>query len=114
MSNNVSLEIRRRNLLANKCYYGLSKRFNDRALSRRTKIQLYQILVLPVLMYGSKSWVMIQEDESVLAVFERKILRKIYGPIIVNGEYRRRMNHELYTDIDVVRRIKVQCCTHGR
>ena len=53
---------------------------------------------------------MSQTDETALGVFERKILRKIYGPIIENGEYRRRWNHELYElypDIDVVRRVKI-------
>ena len=44
-------------------------------------------------------------------MFERKILRKIYEPICVDDEYRRRMNHELYqlfSDIDIVRRIELQ------
>ena len=43
-NNNVSLEIKRRIVLANRCYFGLSKRFRDKALSRATKIQLYQTL----------------------------------------------------------------------
>ena len=109
-NNNVSLEIKRRIVLANRCYFGLSKHFRDKALSRATKIQLYQTLIQPVLLYGSECWAMSQTDETALGVFERKILRKIYGPIIENGEYRRRWNHELYElypDIDVVRRVKI-------
>ena len=93
-NNNVSLEIKRRIVLANRCYFGLSKHFRDKALSRATKIQLYQTLIQPVLLYGAEAWVMSQADETALGVFERKILRKIYGPTIDNGEYRRRMNHE--------------------
>ena len=53
---------------------------------------------------------MSQADETALGVFERKILSKIYGPTIDNGEYRRRMNHELYqlyASIDIVKRIKM-------
>ena len=53
---------------------------------------------------------MSQTYEGNLGVFERKILRKIYGTIIDNGGYRRRWNHELYElylDIDVLRRIKI-------
>ena len=53
---------------------------------------------------------MSQADETALGVFERKILRKIYGPTIDNGEYRRRMTHELYqlyASIDIVKRIKM-------
>ena len=64
-----------------------------------------------MLLYGSKAWVLAKADEAVLGVFERKILRKIYGPICVEGEYRCRMNHELYelyADIDIVKRIKIQ------
>ena len=43
-------------------------------------------------------------------VFEKKILRKIYGPICDRGEWRIRWNQELYDidDIDVVKRIKIQ------
>ena len=59
---------------------------------------LYRSLVQPVLLYGSEAWVMTQADESALGVFERKLLSKIYGPIKDNGEYRRRMNYELYCD----------------
>ena len=81
-----------------------------KALSRATKIQLYQTLIQPVLLYGAEAWVMSQADETALGVFERKILRKIYGPTIDNGEYRRRMNHELYqlyASIYIVMRIKM-------
>ncbi|EDS40054.1 conserved hypothetical protein [Culex quinquefasciatus] len=40
---------------------------------------------------------MLKEDERALGVFERKVLRTIYGGVrTVNGEWRRRMNHELH------------------
>lgn len=110
-TNNISFEIKRRTILANRCYFGLSKQFKSKAISRQTKITFYKSLILPVLMYGSEAWVLAKADEAVLGVFERKILRKIYGPICVDGEYRCRMNHELYelyADIDIVKRIKLQ------
>lgn len=110
-TNNISFEIKRRTILANRCYFGLSKQFKNKAISRQTKITLYKTLILPVLLYGSEAWVLAKADEAVLGVFERKILRKIYGPICVDGEYRCRMNNELYelfTDIDIVKRIKLQ------
>ena len=64
-----------------------------------------------MLLYGSEAWVLAQADEAALGLFERKILRKIYGLTCVDGEYRRRMNHELYNlyaDIDIVSRIELQ------
>ena len=39
--NDVSLEIRRRITLANRCYFGLRKQLSKKALSWRTKICLY-------------------------------------------------------------------------
>ena len=44
-----------------------------------------------------------QTHETALGVFERKILRKIYGPVIYNREYRRRWNHELYERVKIAR-----------
>ncbi|XP_054086050.1 putative uncharacterized transposon-derived protein F52C9.6 isoform X2 [Zeugodacus cucurbitae] len=111
-TNNVSLEIQRRITLANRCYFGLSRQLKSKVLSRRTKIKLYKSLIIPVLMYGAEAWTMTTSDETTLGVFERKVLRKIYGPLnIGNGEYRRRWNDELYDlydDIDIVQRIKRQ------
>jgi hypothetical protein len=54
-------------------------------------------LVRPVLTYGSESWPLKRKDEHMLQIFERRILRRIYGPIKKNGIWRLRYNHELYT-----------------
>ena len=54
---------------------------------------------------------MLAADEKSLGTFERKILRKIFGPICGNAEYRRRMNHELYEqydDVELARRVTNQ------
>ena len=44
----------------------------------------YRTLVRPVVTYGSESWTLSMEEERALAVFERKTLRKIYGPVKEN------------------------------
>nr|XP_043067135.1 uncharacterized protein LOC122321356 [Drosophila bipectinata] len=67
-TNDVSLEIKRRITLANKCYFGLSRQFNSRALSRRTKTTLYKTLILPVLLYGAECWTVTQTDAAALGV----------------------------------------------
>jgi hypothetical protein len=51
-----------------------------------------------------------KSDEKTLAVFERKILIAIYGPIKDNDEWRIRYNFELYAlykDMDIITFIKV-------
>jgi hypothetical protein len=50
-----------------------------------------------VLTYGSKTWVLSKSDEARLGVFERKVLRAIFGPTNDNGEWRIKYNDELYT-----------------
>jgi hypothetical protein len=63
----------------------------------------------PVLAYGSEIWVLSKSDESRLGVFERKVLRAIFGPTNDNGEWRIKYNDELYTlckDSDIITYIK--------
>jgi hypothetical protein len=51
------------------------------------------------------------EAEMALAAFERKILRKIFGPVSINGSWRLRYNEELYhmyRSADVVTHIKLR------
>jgi len=50
-----------------------------------------------VLAYGSETWVLSKSDEAILGVFERKILRAIFGPTNDNAEWRIKHNNELYT-----------------
>jgi hypothetical protein len=55
--------------------------------------------------YGSETWVLSKYDEDILGVFERKILRAIFGPTNEKGEWRTKYNYELYTlykDSDIV------------
>ncbi|PSN43351.1 hypothetical protein C0J52_15555 [Blattella germanica] len=109
--NNVSSEIQKRILSANKCYYGLRKHLKSKLLLRKTKVLMYKVLVKPVLIYGAETWVLSKFDERQLCIFERKILRQIFGPVEENNEWRRRYNHELYElykGPDIVGSIKIQ------
>jgi hypothetical protein len=47
-------------------------------------------------MYGAETWVLSKADELHLGVFERKISRRIYGPICEGATWRSRCNEELY------------------
>ena len=61
--NDISLEIKRRITLANRCYFGLRKQLSKNALSWRTKICLYKSLIWSVLLYGAETWTMTSSDE---------------------------------------------------
>jgi hypothetical protein len=63
-----------------------------------------------MLAYGSETWVLSKSDEASLGVFERKILRAIFGPTNDNVKWRIRYNNELYTlykENDIVTCIKI-------
>jgi hypothetical protein len=62
----------------------------------KEKDEMYKMLVRPVLHCGSESWPLKREDENMLQIFERKILRRIYGLIKENDIWRSRYNRELY------------------
>ena len=97
--------------MGNKAYYVNRQLLNSSLISRNSKLQIYRTLVRPVVTYGSESWTLTMEEERVLAVFERKILRKIYGPVKENELWRTRQNDELEAIIkgeNIVRCIKCQ------
>jgi hypothetical protein len=55
-------------------------------------------------MYEGETWSLLQIAENKLGAFESKTLRRIYGPIKENGQWRCRIIqiYELYKDIDIV------------
>ena len=94
-NNDTSREIRRRIISGSRAYYGLHKKLRSHNLSLRTKCILYKTLIRPVVLYGHETWTMLEEDLRALGVFERRVLRTIFGGVQENGVWRRRMNHEL-------------------
>jgi len=45
--------------------------------------------------YGAETWTLTAAEENALRRFERKVLRKIYGPVVDKGVWRIRYNDEL-------------------
>jgi hypothetical protein len=44
---------------------------------------------------GAETWTLKSVERNGLRRFERKVLRKIYGPVVDNGVWRARYNNEL-------------------
>ena len=65
-------------------------------MNRKHKLTIHKTLIRPVLMYGAENWILSKADESRLGVFERKIVRRICGPICEEATWRSRYNEELY------------------
>jgi len=97
--------------MGNKAYYANRQPVNSSLISRNSKLQIYRTLVRPVVTCGSESRTLTMEEKRTLAVFERKILRKIYGPVKENELWKIRRNDELEAIIkgeNIVRFIKCQ------
>ena len=67
----------------------------SKIISRRSKLQIYKTLIRPVVTYGAETWMLTAAEENALRRFERKVLRKIYGPVVDKGVWRIRYNNEL-------------------
>jgi sorting nexin-29 len=110
-TNEEKEEIQARILAANKAYSSLQCIFRCKQIHWNNKIRLYKTLIKPVLSYGSATWTLTQTTEQMLNTFERKILRRIYGPIQEGECWHPRWNNELYTlynDLSIVEDIKIR------
>jgi len=95
--NELKTEVSLRIQLANKGYYGLERILKSRTLSQNLKIRMYMTLLGPFVLYGSETWAFMKAEEQRLGVFEKKVLRKIYGPVFDSetNEWRKLHNYEL-------------------
>jgi len=80
-------------------------------LSKNLKIKIYRTIILPIVLYGFKTWSLALREERRLRVFENRVLRRMFGPRRgeVTGEWRKLHNlelNDLYCSPDIVRAIK--------
>jgi len=72
---------------------------------------MYKVLNRPVLTYTSETWTLSKTNERRLSLFERKVLRRIFGAKQENGTWRKRYNyelHEIFNKPNIVIYIKVK------
>jgi len=53
--NDIKTEISMRLQSANKCFFGLSKIFRSRAISKNLKVRMYLTLLRPIVLYGAET-----------------------------------------------------------
>jgi len=80
-------------------------------LSKNLKIEIYRTIILPVVLYGCETWSLALREERKLRVFEKMVLRRIFGTSRneVTGKWRILNNEELnhlYSSPNIVRVIK--------
>ena len=70
---------------------------------------MYKTLIRPVVCYGAETWTLSQMDSNKLRIFERRIVRRIYGAVFERDGWRIRNNgelHDLYGKSYIMRIVK--------
>jgi hypothetical protein len=80
-SNSIEDEIKERRAAGNKTYYVNKTFFQSKLISKAAKLKSYKAVIRPVVIYASETWVLKENITQKLLIFERKILRKSYGPV---------------------------------
>jgi hypothetical protein len=79
-------------------------------ISKNLKIEIYKTVILPVVLYGCKTWSLTLREEHRLKVFENRVLRRIFGPKSEEDRLWRKLHnyelHKLYYSLNIVRVIK--------
>jgi hypothetical protein len=70
-------------------------RFKSKIVSRAAKIQAYKTLIRLVATYRSETWTLTVVEEIALRMFERKIIRRMCGPVMENNIWGIRYNEEI-------------------
>jgi len=94
--NSIEEEIRTRITLGNKVYHANQFLFKIRLVSKKLKMKLYWSIIRPIATYACETRVLKETIKNKLMVFERKVLRKIFGPTRErDGTWRIKTNDEL-------------------
>jgi hypothetical protein len=66
-------------------------------MNTKIKIKINRTIILPVVLHGCETWLLTLREERRLRVFEKRVLRKIFGSKRdeVIGEWRKLHNEEL-------------------
>jgi hypothetical protein len=67
----------------NRAYFANFRILKSKIISRAAKLQVYKTLIRPVVTYGAETWTLtVTEENNILRMFERKIIHKIYRPVM--------------------------------
>jgi hypothetical protein len=80
-------------------------------LPRNVEVKIHKTIILPVVLYGCKTWSLTLQEEQRLRVFENTVLKRIVGPRRdeITGYWRKMHKEELqllYSSPNIIRRSK--------
>jgi hypothetical protein len=92
-------------------YYSVQYLLFSSLLSKNLNIKIYITTILPAVLYGCETWSLTLREKCRLRVFEKRVLRRIFGPKRgeVTKAWRKLHNEELndlYSSPNIVQVIK--------
>ena len=86
---------------ANETHLMLPKFFKNKTIPKKLKLRLRNTTINKMLTYASETWTLTKRDRKQLNIFERKVYRRILGPVYDNGkEYWRILtSKEIYASV---------------
>jgi hypothetical protein len=91
-------EIKSRLNSGNACYYSVQNLLSSRLISKNLNIKRCKTIILPVVLYGCKTWSLTVREEHRQRVSENRVLRRIFGPKREeDGSWRKLHNDELHS-----------------
>ncbi|KAI4462420.1 hypothetical protein MML48_4g00013485 [Holotrichia oblita] len=108
--NDRSIEIVQRIKAGHNAYYRYKDIMRSKKISRKTKLKVYKAAIRPTVLYAAETMRITNKDAENVRDFERKIIRRIYGPKKIDeDQYRRLTNQEIREILngeDIVKEIK--------
>jgi hypothetical protein len=99
--NNNQTDLQERIKNTNKIYLLLQTFFKNKNISNKLKLRLKNTIIDKTLTYASETWTLTKTDRKQLNIFERKVYRRILGPVYDNEKENWRIltNKEIYASV---------------
>jgi len=88
-------------MYANETYFMLQNLFKNKNISKKLKLRLKNTTIDKTLTYASETGTLTKRDRKQLNIFERKVYRRILGPVYDNEKENWRIltNKEIYASV---------------
>jgi len=95
----IEEEIKERIAAGKRVFHVHKKLFTSKLISRNVKLRLSNMLIRPTVTEASETWVLKENMINKLMIFERKVMRKIFGHTRSDDGYWRIKSNQEISDI---------------
>ena len=99
--NNYQTDLQERINNADKTHFMLHNVLKNKNITKKLKLRLKNIIIDKTLTYVSETWILTKRDRKQMKIFERKVYRRILGPVYDNKkeDWMILTNKEIYASV---------------